>query len=109
MAVDILFERIKAGDVINTFNNHLTFTDESGNEVDAPVVSNTVITHTSEEPKAPEPAKPTKETPVRAASILSKTGETESILSLMGGLMLSGLELVRILKSSILWYNTIVY
>ncbi|MBF0786946.1 MULTISPECIES: LPXTG cell wall anchor domain-containing protein [unclassified Streptococcus] len=103
-AVDILFERIKTGDVTNTFNNYLAFEDTEGNVTEVPVLSNEVITHTLEEPevpeapKAPESPSPISNIPVQSSAVLPETGDVGSILGIIGGMLISGLGLAGICK-----------
>lgn len=101
--IEILFERISAGEVTNVFTNHITFKDDkTGEEVDIPVPSNPVKTITLEEPKPttppkkdqPKPKEPKPELPKeepKQQAVLPSTGEATSILSIFGGLNLLGI------------------
>ena len=77
-------ERIAAGDVENTFVNIV-----NGKEMTAKVT-----THT---PEPPKPTPPAPNTPVKQA-ILPSTGEASSILTVLGGFLLSGLSLAGVRK-----------
>ena len=77
-------ERIAAGDVENTFVNIV-----NGKEMTAKVT-----THT---PEPPKPTPPAPNTPVKQASLPS-TGEASSILTVLGGFLLSGLSLAGVRK-----------
>ena len=77
-------ERIAAGDVENTFVNIV-----NGKEMTAKVT-----THT---PEPPQPTPPAPNTPVKQASLPS-TGEASSILTVLGGFLLSGLSLAGVRK-----------
>lgn len=81
--VTITVKRIKAG----TVENEYTLT-VNGNEV----ISNKVVTTT------PEPPQPVKETPVQAAGVLPRTGDTSSILGSLGVVMLSVLAFLSFKK-----------
>lgn len=100
--VEVIFERIAAGEVTNVFTNNLSFEDETTGEVtEVPVPSNPVKTVTPEPdpeptppaptPEAPKPTLPAKEAPVAKAAVLPETGEASSILSLVGSMSLLGL------------------
>lgn len=94
MAVLIEYERIASGTVYNTYTNVV-----NGQEV----VSNTVETHTPEEPaptpKTPAtPVAPTPETPVAAAAVLPSTGEETSIMGMIGATLLGGLAILGLAK-----------
>ena len=100
--VEVIFERIAAGEVTNVFTNNLSFKDETTGEVtEVPVPSNPVKTVTPEPdpeptppaptPEAPKPTPPAKEAPVAKAAVLPETGEASSILSLVGSMSLLGL------------------
>ncbi|MFC3928845.1 SspB-related isopeptide-forming adhesin [Streptococcus caprae] len=82
-------ERIAAGDVENTFVNIV-----NGKEMTAKVT-----THTPEpaQPTPPQPTPPAPNTPVKQASLPS-TGEASSILTVLGGFLLSGLSLAGVRK-----------
>ncbi|WP_315460383.1 LPXTG cell wall anchor domain-containing protein, partial [uncultured Streptococcus sp.] len=109
--VDIEFIRISAGDVYNDFTNHLAFEDEDGNVTEVPVLSNEVVTHTSEQPveEVPEePQAPTdvqtpttpEEVPVVQSSVLPATGEdtTLSLATVFVGMLMSIIGLFGIRK-----------
>ena len=104
--IDILFERIAAGEVTNVFTNHLGFSDGTIVE-EIPVPSNPVKTKTPE-PPAPEIPKPTPPAPKAEpkipepepvkASVLPKTGEAGSFLTVLGSVLLSGFGLAALRK-----------
>lgn len=83
----ITVKRIKSGEVVNEYTLIVN---------DAEVLSNKVVTRTPEQPTPPTP--PTPNTPVQAAAVLPNTGETGSIMTVIGGFLLSGLGLVGIRK-----------
>lgn len=102
--VEIVFERISSGEVVNVFSNHLSFEDETTGEVtEIPVPSNPVKTVTPEPdpepepeptPPTPTPEKPKPELPkeeIVKQAVLPSTGEATSLLTIVGGLNLLGL------------------
>ncbi|RRD31489.1 LPXTG cell wall anchor domain-containing protein [Streptococcus minor] len=104
--IDVLFERISAGEVTNVFTNQLGFSDGTAVE-EMPVPSNPVKTRTPE-PPAPETPKPTPPAPKEEpkipqpepvkASVLPETGEAGSVLTVLGSVLLSSLGLVGLRK-----------
>ena len=79
-------ERIKVGDVTNTFTNIV-----NGKEL----LSNTVITHTPEPDIVEEtPEVPLEEIPVVQQAILPQTGESNSIIALIFGTLLTAFSLI---------------
>lgn len=93
--VEIDFERIKAGDVTNVFNNHLAFEDREGKVTEVPVPSNKVVTHT---PEAPTPVIPQPTTPVAPAFVLPHTGEASSSVGLIAGMLLFATSMFGLAK-----------
>lgn len=97
--IDVLFERISAGEVTNVFTNQLGFSDGTAVE-EMPVPSNPVKTRTPE-PPAPETPKEelkiSQPEPVKA-SVLPETGEAGSVLTVLGSVLLSSLGLVGLRK-----------
>ncbi|WP_449453632.1 LPXTG cell wall anchor domain-containing protein, partial [Streptococcus suis] len=77
--------RIAAGEVENTFVNIV-----NGKEMTAKVT-----THT---PEPPQPTPPAPNTPAKPANMLPSTGEASSVLSVLGGMILSGLGLAGVRK-----------
>ena len=102
--IDVLFERISAGEVTNVFTNQLGFSDGTAVE-EMPVPSNPVKTRTPEPPtpEKPTPPAPKEEPkipqpePVKAA-VLPETGEAGSVLTVLGSALLSSFALVGLRK-----------
>lgn len=98
--IDVLFERISAGEVTNVFTNQLGFSDGTAVE-EMPVPSNPVKTRTPEPPapETPKPTPPAPETPKPVkSSVLPETGEAGSVLTVLGSALLSSLGLVGLRK-----------